>query len=67
MIAAPFLPIGLSWMGWTAHPSVSLWSAFVATVPIGFAIMGIFISAYQYLIDTFEAHAASALVGATCV
>jgi hypothetical protein len=67
MIAAPFLPIGLFWMGWTAYPSISLWSALVATVPIGFAIMGIFISTYQYLIDTFEAHAASALVGATFV
>ena len=29
--------------------------------------MAIFISTYQYLIDTFEAHAASALVGATFV
>jgi hypothetical protein len=67
MIGAPFLPIGLFWMGWTAYPSLSPWPALVASVPIGFAIMGIFISTYQYLIDTFEAHAASALVGATFV
>lgn len=67
MIGAPFLPAGLFWMGWTAYPSISLWPALIATVPIGFAIMGIFVSTYQYLIDTFEAHAASALVGATFV
>ena len=67
MIGAPFLPIGLLWMGWTAYPSISMWPALIATVPIGFAIMAIFISTYQYLIDTFEAHAASALVGATFV
>jgi hypothetical protein len=36
-------------------------------VLVGFAIMGIFISTYQYLIDAYEAHAASALVGITFV
>ena len=67
MIGAPFLPIGLFWMGWTAYPSISVWSAIAATLPVGFSILAIFISTYQYLIDGFEAHAASALVGATFV
>lgn len=67
MIAAPFLPIGLLWMGWTAYPHISVWSPIVACVPVGFAIMGIFISTYQYLIDAFEMYAASALVGATFI
>ena len=67
IIVAPFLPIGLFWMGWTAYPSVSIWSPIVAGVPVGFAIIGIFISTYQYLIDAFEKYAASALVGATFI
>lgn len=67
MIGAPFLPLGLFWMAWTSYASIGPWSAIVSTVPTGFAIMGIFISTYQYLIDSFEAHAASALVGATFV
>jgi hypothetical protein len=67
MIGAPFLPFGLFWMAWTAYPSIGPWSCIVSTIPTGFAIMVIFISTYQYLIDSFEAHAASALVGATFV
>lgn len=67
MIGAPFLPIGLFWMGWTAYPSVELWACLTATIPVGFAIMSIFISTYQYLIDAYESYAASALVGATFI
>jgi hypothetical protein len=67
MIGAPFLPFGLFWMAWTSYASIGPWSAIVSTLPTGFAIMGIFISTYQYLIDSFEAHAASALVGTTFV
>jgi hypothetical protein len=66
-LGAPFLPIGLFWMGWTAYPSVSIWAPITSCVPVGFAIISIFISTYQYLIDAYEAHAASALVGITFV
>ena len=65
MLGAPCLPISLFWMGWTSNPSVSYWSSLVASVFFGFGVMGIFISTYQYLIDSFETYAASALVGAT--
>lgn len=54
-------------MGWTAYPSVSVWAPILSCIPTGFAILGIFISTYQYLIDAYEAHAASALVGVTFV
>ena len=67
MITAPGLPISLFWMGWTAYPSFSVWSPIMATVPAGFAVIGIFITTYQYLIDTFEMYAASALVGCAFV
>ncbi|KAI1616180.1 major facilitator superfamily domain-containing protein [Exophiala viscosa] len=67
MMGAPFLPIGLFWMAWSSRSSVSIWSPILSNLPIGFAIMCIFISSYQYLIDAFEAYAASALVGATFI
>ena len=54
-------------MGWSAYSSVSIWSPILSCIPTGFAILGIFISTYQYLIDAYEAHAASALVGVTFV
>ncbi|CAG8887137.1 unnamed protein product [Penicillium egyptiacum] len=65
MYGAPWLPISLFWMGWISHPSVSYWSPLIASVAFGFSFQGIFISTYQYLIDTYELFAASALVSAT--
>lgn len=65
MIGAPWLPISLFWMAWTSYPHISLWSSVVATTFFGFAVQCVFITTYQYLIDTYEKYAASALVAAT--
>ncbi|KAL1870023.1 hypothetical protein Plec18167_007541 [Paecilomyces lecythidis] len=65
MYGAPWLPISLFWMGWTSYPSIPYWSSLASSVAFGFAVQGIFISSYQYLIDTYEQYAASALVSAT--
>lgn len=65
MYGAPWLPISLFWMGWTSYPSISYWSPLVASVAFGFSVQGIFISTYQYLIDSYEVFTASALVSAT--
>lgn len=67
MIGAPLIPISLFWMAWTNYKSVGPWSDLVSSIPFGAGILTIFISSYQYLIDTFESFAASALVGATFV
>ena len=67
LVGAPFLPIGLFWMAWTSYQSLTLWPAVIATVPIGFAIMTVYVSSYQYLIDAFDTEAANALVAATVV
>ncbi|KAE8829798.1 hypothetical protein PTNB73_06232 [Pyrenophora teres f. teres] len=61
MIGAPALPIGLFWMGWTDYPSISIWSPLAASLLIGFSNICIFMSAYMYIIDSYEAYAASAL------
>jgi hypothetical protein len=67
MICAPMLPIGLFWMAWTAFPALTVWPCLAATIPIGFSMIGIFVSTYQYLIDVYEIHSGSALVGCTFV
>ena len=67
LIGAPLIPISLFWMAWTNYSSVGPWSDLVSSVPFGAGILMIFISSYQYLIDSFEEFAASALVGATFV
>ena len=61
------IPVSLLWMGWTAYPSVSIWSPIFASVVFGYGLITIFISSYMYLIDVYEAFAASALTLATLV
>lgn len=55
------IPISLFWMGWTASPDISIWSPILAAALFGFGVMGIFICAYMYVIDSYEMYSASAL------
>ncbi|KAL1632766.1 hypothetical protein SLS58_011329 [Diplodia intermedia] len=65
--AAPAIPIALFWQGWTARVSISIWSPIIATALFGYGIIGIFLSAYMYIIDSYEMYAASALTFVTLV
>lgn len=67
MLGAPAIPISLFWMGWTANPTISYWSPLLASVLFGYGILCVFISTYQYLIDSYEIYAASALTMVTLV
>jgi MFS family permease len=61
IISAPCLPIGIFWMAWTTFRSISYWSSLVASALIGIAFLGITLTSYSYMIDVFEAYAASAI------
>ncbi|QIW96975.1 hypothetical protein AMS68_002493 [Peltaster fructicola] len=61
------IPISLFWMGWTAYPSVSIASPLIASVFFGFGILCVFITTYQYIIDSYETYAASALASVTMI
>ena len=67
IFGAPAIPISLFWMGWTAYPSISYWSPLVASVLFGYGILCVFISSYQYIIDSYEGFAASALASVTLI
>jgi MFS family permease len=67
MLGAPAIPISLFWMGWTNYSSISHWSGLVASVLFGYGILCIFISSCQYLIDSYEVYAASALANLSVV
>ena len=67
MLAAPALPISMLWMGWTAYPWISYWSPLGASVLFGYSILCLFISSYQYIIDSYESYAASALASVTLI
>ncbi|KAL2426387.1 MFS-type transporter kojT [Exophiala dermatitidis] len=65
IIGAPWLPIALFFMAWTSYAKVSYWCSIVGSAVVGFSVQCIYASTYQYIIDAYEAQAASALVGVT--
>lgn len=65
IIGAPLLPIALLFMAWTSYGKVSYWCSIVGSALVGFSVQCIYASTYQYIIDAYEAQAASALVGVT--
>ena len=67
MLGAPAIPISMFWMGWTDYSWISDWSPLGASVLFGYGILCVFISSYQYIIDTYESYAASALASVTLI
>ncbi|PMD30199.1 MFS general substrate transporter [Hyaloscypha variabilis F] len=62
MMGSVGLPLGLFWFAWTSKQSVSWASPVVAAVPFAWGNLSIFLSAANYLIDTYQAlNGASAL------
>lgn len=66
ILAGPALPISLWWLGWTNYSSISPWSDICALVLLGFSWAGIYVTVYQYLLDTYGIYAGSALAIVTC-
>lgn len=66
ILAAPAFPIALFWLGWTNYPSISPWSCIGAVALLGFSWAGIYVTVYQYLLDTYGIYAGSALAIITC-
>lgn len=60
-LASPFLPVSLYWLGWTNYPTINPASGYAATVMFGYSFSAIFISGYQYIIDSYETYSSSAL------
>ncbi|THV07660.1 MFS general substrate transporter [Dendrothele bispora CBS 962.96] len=67
MIAAPLFAIAFFWFGWTSYPSISFWAPMMSGAFMGFSILWIFLSLFNYIIDTYLAMAASALSASTVV
>lgn len=67
IIAAPLLPISLFWLGWTDRASISVWSVLGACFVFGFVLMAIYVSSYEYIIDSYGEHSSIALASITMV
>jgi DHA1 family multidrug resistance protein-like MFS transporter len=62
-----FLPISLFWLGWTNYPSISPWSGLAACFVFGIVITAVYVSTYEYIIDSYAEHGAVALASITMV
>ncbi|KAF7306810.1 hypothetical protein MIND_00472700 [Mycena indigotica] len=67
LLASPLYAISFFWFAWTSFPSISLWAPLMSGFVMGFAINLIFLSLFNYIIDTYLFVAASALAGSTVV
>jgi len=65
MATAPLLPISLFWLGWTTYASVSMWSGLAACFCFGIVLNAMYVSSYEYIIDSYGEHAAIALASIT--
>jgi hypothetical protein len=61
MIGAVSLPIGMFWFAWTNYPSIHWIVCIIASAPFGFVMVLVFLSAVNYLIDSYTIYAASVL------
>ncbi|OQE31605.1 hypothetical protein PENSTE_c001G02173 [Penicillium steckii] len=61
MVGGIALPIGLFWFAWTNSPSIHWMASVAAGAPFGFGMVLIFLSVFNYLIDSYTIFAASVL------
>ncbi|OJJ45978.1 hypothetical protein ASPZODRAFT_67518 [Penicilliopsis zonata CBS 506.65] len=64
MAGSIFLPIGLFWYAWAAHPG-GHWAAVVASgIPFGLGAFVLFLSSIVYLVESYGAEAAASALAA---
>ncbi|KAJ4288877.1 hypothetical protein N0V88_007210 [Collariella sp. IMI 366227] len=66
IVAAPLLPVTLFWLGWGNYSSISIWCSLGACFVFGAVMIAIYVSSYEYIIDSYGDHAAMALSSITC-
>ncbi|KAH9926316.1 MFS general substrate transporter [Epithele typhae] len=67
MWAAPIYTLSFFWFGWTSFPSVSYWAPLLSGLPMGVAVIFLFLGLFNYVIDAYLFVAASALSAMTVV
>lgn len=67
IFTAPLMPICLFWLGWTDDSSISIWSVLAACFVFGVVLVAIYVSSYEYIIDSYGAKSSIALASITMV
>lgn len=67
MFSCWLVPVGLFIFAWTSYPSLSYWGPMMGGFPVGFGFIFLYNAANNYLVDTYQHQAASALAAKTCI
>jgi len=67
MFSCWLIPVGLFIFAWTSYPELSYWGPMMGGWPVGFGFIFLYNSANNYLVDTYQHQAASALAAKTCI
>jgi hypothetical protein len=65
MVSCWLIPIGLFIFAWTSYPALSYWGPMMGGFPVGFGFIFLYNSANNYLVDSYQHQAASALAAKT--
>lgn len=61
LVSAPAVPAALFWMAWTDSRSISIWVPLAASVLLGYGLLGMFTSSYEYIIHAYGTSSGPAL------
>lgn len=67
MVSCWFIPVGLFIFAWTSYPHLSWWGPAMGGFPVGFGFIFLYNSANNYIVDTYQHQAASALAAKTFI
>lgn len=67
MVGCWFVPVGLFIYAWTSYPSLIWVGPTLAGFPCGLGFLMLYNAANNYLVDSYQHYAASALAAKTCV
>ena len=67
MVSCWLIPIGLFIFAWTSYPHLSWAGPAFGGLPVGFGFIFLYNSANNYLVDSYQHQAASALAAKTCL
>lgn len=67
MIGCWFVPIGLFVFAWTSYPTISWVGPTLAGFPCGLGFLMLYNAANNYMVDSYQHYAASALAAKTCI
>lgn len=67
MFGCWFVPVGLFIFAWTSYPTISWVGPVLAGLPCGFGFLMLYNAANNYIVDSYQHYAASALAAKTCI